>query len=480
MLQPDIIETFRTVFYPRSIAVVGASSEAFKSGRNYLAALLNSGYKGAIYAVNNNAAEALGLKTYPSISSIPDMVEYVIVAVPINQVLAVLEDCAVKRVKVVQFFTAGFRELGKEGELLEQKMLDIAKRGGFRIIGPNCIGCGCPAHNFPLAFISKIPQPGPVAFISQSGGHAESLYQESFARGIHFSKIVSYGNGCDLNSPDFLEYFIYDNDTKIVGAYIEGVRDAKRFFKVISKLSRLKPVVIWKGGVTAEGARAAASHTGSLAASHVIWSAALKQAGVIQVKSLEEMADTLLLFQQLGIPGNMNVGVALLTGIIDGGGGMSVAAADILTLSGLNLHPFGQKTREALLQFLPKIGTILRNPLDVGGRGWRTDILEKSLQVILEDPAVGILIIHERIDDLLTFQTPEVVDKVNETIIKFHKLNKKPFMMILPHSWTDDIRMEVEKKLSSAGIPVFPALERAAVALKNLNTYINYRNRPEL
>ena len=248
------------LFNPRGVAVIGASNDPSKFGSMFLNALVSTGFP-HVYPVNPKETDVSGLKSFKSVQDIPEPVDYGLVSVPISRILDVIRDCGRKSVKGVAIFTAGFSEsIKNEGITLEQEMVNTAKEYGVRLIGPNCVGIYCPSSK--LAFFPGLStEEGNIAFISQSGGHAEELARQASKWGLTFSKIVSYGNGSDLDSTDFLEYLGDDPDTEIVAIYLEGVKDGQRFIRTLRHVAQSKPVVIWKGGYSDNGARAAASHT---------------------------------------------------------------------------------------------------------------------------------------------------------------------------------------------------------------------------
>ncbi|KPJ51646.1 MAG: hypothetical protein AMJ37_04460 [Dehalococcoidia bacterium DG_18] len=465
------LREFEPVFYPKSIAVVGASPNPIKFGNRYLEALINAGYRGKLYPVNPSGGKISGLKAYPTVRDIPDPVEYVIVSIPAQHVLDVLDDCAAKGVKVVQFFTAGFSETGEEeGCRLEREMVKKAKEGGFRIIGPNCIGAYSPAHQMPYGPMPMLGEVGTVAFISQSGGHAGRIIEIGMRRGIRFSKVVSFGNGSDLDSVDYLEYLKVDPDTRIIGAYLEGMRQGRRFLQLARETSKTKPMIIWKGGNTDAGAAAAASHTGSLAISDTIWTAVLKQAGVIRVDSLEELADTLLTFQHF--PPFLSENVAIVAGLAGGGGGESVSSTDACASVGLNVPPFTEETRSRLKGILPPAGSILRNPLDMGGVGGVLEILEETMEIVVADPRIDLVIVNEHLYQLDMWVAKETLEAMNDIFIRFRGM--KPLVIVAAPGLASDERTALERKLSDAQVTVYPSLDRAAKAIANMNWYYRF------
>ena len=469
-LNQEKLRQFEPIFYPKSIAVVGASKNPLKFGTSYLNALINVGFKGKLYPVNPSGGKISGLEAYTTLRDIPGPVEYVMVCIPAQYVLDLLDDCAAKGVKVVQFFTAGFSETGEEGRRLEMEMVKKARQGNFRIIGPNCIGVYSPANSMPYGPWRTLGKVGTVAFVSQSGGHAGRIIEIGMRRGIHFSKVVSFGNGCDLDSVDYLEYLAVDPDTKIIGAYLEGVRDGRRFFQLAKEVSRTKPMIIWKGGKTETGAEAAASHTGSLAIPDTIWTAVLKQAGVIKVDSMEELADTLLTFQHF--PPFLGHNVAIIAGLAGGGGGESVSTTDACTSVGLNVPPFTEETRSKLKAILPPAGSILRNPLDMGGVGGILEILEKTMEIAVADPRINLVIVNENLDQLVMSLPKERLEAMNDIFIRFRQI--KPLVVVSLPGLAGAGPMAVERKLSDAQVTVYPSLDRAAKAIANMNWYFSF------
>jgi len=399
----------------------------------------------------------------------------VVASVPARSVLQLLDECIEKKARFVQFFTAGFSETGSsEGEDLERRMLEVAHKGGLRIIGPNCIGNFCPAAGIPLGPVpgGKTGTPGTVSFISQSGGMAAKLVEYGFARQIGFSKGVSVGNCIDLDTSDFLDYFTHDEDTRIIGAYLEGTRDGRRLFKSLRKASAAKTTVILKGGRTEAGSAAARSHTGSLASSPPVWSAMLHQAGAIEARNLEELADCLLLLQQLGPLRARNV--AVVGGLADGGGGISVSGSDACNDNGLAVPPLQPKTRERLLSLIGEVGSILRNPVDVSPAQFRgLDTLHEALGVVASDDGIDLVMIQEDVDIMHSFLGIDETREVNEFMVQLPQETNKPLVAVLPVGSTETHRLAVEEQFLSAGIPVFPTMARAARAV----ALVSYRPR---
>ena len=456
-------------FSPRSIAVVGASSNPdSRTNQNFLRPLLAFGCKARVYPVNPYLSEVVGLKAYASIQDIPEAVDYVICAVPAPLTPQVMQDCAAARVRVVAIFTAGFSETGEEiGRRLERDIVDIARHSGVRVIGPNCLGVHCPKSGMSLE--ADIPRrSGHVGFISQSGGNAKELILAGAEHGIFFSKVVSYGNAADLNEADFLEYFARDKDTRIIAAYIEGIKQPQRFVKALKEAVAAKPVIILKGGKTEAGAGAAISHTGALSGSKDTWDALCRQTGTIQAGNLEEIADAILAFSLLKPPRGKRIG------IIGIGGGASVQAADDCESCGLILPAFPDKIRQELRKFAPPAGTGFRNPIDASAEVyWNPASLAETISLVANWDGVDALFVMLSATATLR-RGIETLRAQIEAVIEVGMRSDKPLAIVLRTgniARAEEMAREVEERCVEAGFPVYPSCSRAAQAISRLICY---------
>lgn len=375
------------IFSPRSVAVVGVSASKLAFAELVVHSLKIAKFP-AIYPVNPKYQEVLGLRCYPSLLDIPGPVDHVVVNIPAESALALLDECAAKGVKSVHFFTAGFGESGDaQRARLEKDMLVKAREGGFRIIGPNCVGLFVPKSR--LVNHYEVPlEPGPIAFLSQSGGHAQNLPSYSLARGLRFSKVVSYGNALDVDESELLDYFRDDPETEIVAAYIEGVKDGPRFLGALGRIAARKPVVLYKGGKTEAGKRAAHGHTASLTTSVAIFEALCRQVNAIQVDDLEEMIDVLVALQSVR-PLPAGPGVAL----VGAGGGPSVLAGDGMEREGLRLPPLEPVVQTELKVRLPVAGGIFINPIDTTNMT-DPDAISAAMEILGREPEIHMLVYH--------------------------------------------------------------------------------------
>jgi acyl-CoA synthetase (NDP forming) len=467
------LKEFKHIFYPKSIAVIGASATSIKAGSIWVWSLKSAGFPGIIYPVGSSGGRIADSEIFPNLRLVPGEVDYVIVSIPRQSVLELLDDCVAKNVKAVQFFTAGFSEMDAQGRKLEEQMLEKARQGNLRIIGPNCIGVYCPEHKIPF-LMGPLGESGSVGFVSQSGGIATKLVTIGITRHINYSKGVSFGNGIDLDASDFLQYLAADSKTKVIGAYLEGTRDGARLSNTIKKVARIKPLVVWKGGRTEAGAQAATSHTGSLASSAAIWSAMLKQAGAVEVHSLEELTDTLHIFQQVG--NWQGTRAVIIGGLADGGGGNSVAAGDACMENGLKIPPLSLETKQELSKLLGEVGSILNNPVDVSQAQFRgPSTLFQAIDLVARDTAIDIVLIQEDMDILLPVYSHKGLEEINDFFIKLAGRQNKPIIIVLPHGSAELERLQIEQKLLTSSIPVFSSMERAAKAIYKLNQYYSWQ-----
>ena len=460
-------EQLELIFKPRSIAVVGASTAVGNMGKVFLEALEDIGFPGSLYAVNPGVKKLAHYPTYPTVKDIPQPVDHVIISVPAPIVPRIIEDCVAKKVRSIAIFTSGFSESGREeGRILEDKITGILINNSTRVIGPNCMGLYCPASG--LAFYVNSPKKrGEVAFISQSGGLAINFVQVVGREKVGFSKVVSYGNECDLQSIDFFQYLTDDPDTKIIAAYLEGVKDGPGLIRALKEAARKKPVILLKGGVTAGGVRAVSSHTGALAGSLTVWEAVFKQTGVIQVRGVEELADTVLAFAYLSSPHGYNLGV------ISASGGLSVLYTDACIQKGFKVPMLSDEVRTGLEKIIQKVGTSARTPLDLAATLFYPDIIGQIIQLVDSDRNIDAILLQISLEYIISEleQFPEYGEIFNQAIINAKRAGKKPFLIVLPYSIDDARRAQFEEVFLAAGIPVYPSVERATTALANLIKY---------
>ncbi|UCB48711.1 MAG: CoA-binding protein [Deltaproteobacteria bacterium] len=458
-----LISQLDALFKASSVAIVGAP-RGMKMGKLFLVALLEQGFPGQIYPVNPAAEEIDGLKAYPSVSAIPGPVDLAIVLVPHDRALHVVKECGRKGVKGAVLFTAGYKETGTaEGKALEQELVRVARSSGMRLIGPNGMGLYCPKTG--LSFFPQVSkEPGSVGIISHSGSLTNILGRLASQKGIRFSKVVSLGNECDLTSADFLTYLGSDPDTRVIGAYLEGIKDGPFFFTALRKASLEKPVILWKLGLTHEGGRAAASHTGALAGSRGIWEGVVRQSGAVSVVGFEAWVDALMGFSLL--PSELGDRMA----IISGPGGLAVSAAEACGNNGLRLAQLSSETRSAMAKFVPPTGTSLQNPVDVGlTASLDIEIYVQAARRVASDPGVDTVVIAG------IGLNPGGNQRYTDAIIQAHKDSQKPFLMVKIPGFDP----ELAKKSCEAGVPFFDTAERAMGTYAKVRRYQLWREAAE-
>ncbi|MFC2060705.1 CoA-binding protein [Chloroflexota bacterium] len=456
-------------FNPQCIAVVGDKKES-----RFMWLRAQNSFKGKLYSVqveleSIQGIEALGVKNYASLLDIPEPIDLVIVAVPRSVAPHILEDCIRKEVAAVHFFTAGFAETDtKEGIRLERLLTDRAEQSNLHIVGPNCMGIFNPKAGVKQTEAQYDGFAGSVGFISQSGTHAVAFSLEGHLQGVDINKGVSFGNGIVLDSTDYLEYFGKDADIKVIGMYLEGVRDGRRFLSVLREVSARKPVVIWKGGRTEEGKRAIASHTGSLAISQTIWDVAMRQCGAINVANIEELIDTVKALIHLSPVHGKRVGV------VGGSGGQSVAIADAFAEAGLELPHLTPESYDELATFFSLIGGTYHNPVDIGNAN-RSEI-RRIAEILERDTNVDNLLLLLMIR--IGFISHKEINDNMDVVIDIKRKTTKPVMLIVPSSTPEEVRQarEVTRKLQSDNIPTYATIERGARALKNTLDYYAFRD----
>jgi len=468
------------IFSPRGVAVVGASPTGGGFSTGVLLSLQRAGFP-AIYPVNPKYTEVFGLPCYPGVRDIPGVVDYVVVAIPAESALALLDDCAAKGVKAVQFFTAGFGESGiAERAELERVMLDRARRGGFRILGPNCVGLFVPKSRLVQAGSGPM-EPGPVAFLSQSGGHASFFPSDGGPRGLRFSKVVSYGNGLDVDDSELLHYFAADPETEIIAAYIEGAKDGQQFKAALREAASRKPVVVYKGGTTESGLRAAHGHTASLTTSVDAFRALCRQVGAIMVDDFDELVDVVVALQ-FAVPWPTGTGVVL----VGAGGGPSVLGSDEMDRAGLHIPPISPSARQELLQFLPLAGSILTNPIDAPTLA-TPQAIRPTMHTLSRLPEVAVLVYHLGFHPIGSlgggrFSSPDFLDPTIQGFREVREASGKPIVLAVRPGQSLDAMKEflaVQEAFVSAGFPVFPSLRRAATAIVRLADWNRTRQKDQ-
>lgn len=484
LADPLVAETFRPLFEPKVVAVVGASTRGTGVGVDFLRNLRASGFEGIVYAIHPEADEIEGFRAFKSFQDVPEVVDYAYYTIPAEAVPTSLEDASGK-LRIAQLITGGFSEHSEEGAVLEAEALAVAAAGGIRVIGPNCAGTYSPRAK--MTFTQASPaEPGRCGIISESGGLSIDMIRRGGRLGVRFSGVVSIGNAADVKSSELLKYFLNDSGTDVVGMYLESSRSGAELVELLRTNGGRKPVVLLKGGRTGQGSRAAASHTGALASDGRVWEGIAAQTGCVLVDTVDEFTEALLAVQGQGWRATPAGGVVLF----GNGGGASVLAADSFARCGLNLTEFSGDTVDQLTALNLPPGTSVRNPIDAPATTLRVDkgavagrILEAALSgtektwalvthvnlpVMLPthgDPAAG----REVLDNLLN-AVSDVMSTRPDTV---------PVVVLRTEhqGLSVEVAPEIRRTLLNRGFLVYEELEDAARALSHLKTALEFAER---
>lgn len=449
------------LFNPDSIAVIGASTTRGKLGNDVMRNLIDSGYQGRIYPINPKAGEILGLKAFRSVKDIPADVDVAVIVIPAKFVLKTVEECGEKGVKALVIITAGFKEIGHEGQEAEKKLVELAEKYEMVIQGPNCLGITNTTVPYNASFSAGTPGKGTIAFASQSGALMTGILDWSLMEKIGFSKFVSLGNKAHLDEADFIEAFGRDPNSTFLLLYLESVADGKKFMEVCKKVAPNKPIFIVKSGVSEAGARAASSHTGSLAGSDIAYDIAFKQSGVRRANDMASLFDVASVYDDMNLPSGNRVA------IITNAGGPGILTTDACELGGLEIAQFTSETKDFLKANLPPAASV-NNPIDALGTAQPKDY-DLCIEASLKD---------DNVDSVLVLLTPQAMTKVTETatvIVDAHK--KHPDKPLVAVFMGGNSMVYPRIVLTTGGIPVFDFPERAVHALSELYKYTVSRDR---
>ncbi len=448
---------------PRSVAIIGASNTPGKIGYAVVDNMKSSGFKGHIYPINPKEDEIGGLKAYPSITDVGKPIDVAVLCVPAKVSVPVAEECGKAGVKHMIVITAGFKEVGKEGRELEQKLAEIASKHGMTIVGPNCLGVMDTHTPFNATFAKNMALKGNIAFVSQSGALCIAILDWSLKEGLGFSQFVSFGNKADLNEADFVEIASQDPNTKVVCLYLEDVVDGPRFIKAARKATKRVPVIVLKSGVSAAGAKAASSHTGALAGSDTAYETALRHAGVLRASNMTELFDLANAFTTQPIPKGKRVAV------ITNSGGPGIVASDAIELGGLQMAQFSDETLKLLEEKMPSMANI-HNPIDVIGDA-HYDRYEIAINAALADPNVDAAAV------LLSPTAVIEVDKVAEVVVAAK--NKYPDKPVVAAFTGGAAVKDAVEYLKEHGVPSYAFPEPAVATLRGLARFAELKKAVE-
>ena len=476
------VAAYQPVFYPQSIAVIGASEKSVGFGSMFLKTNLEYGYKGKLYPVHPRADSVQGLKAYRAVSEIPDQVDFAVIALPAPLVPQTVKNCVSKGIKCAQILSSGFKESGPEGSALETEIVRIARNGGMKLIGPNCFGLHSPESGITLIPGGDFsPVPGPVGLISQSGGGACDLVYSAQGRSLGFSVVMSYGNACDIDAVEMLRYFEADPKTKIVGAYIEGVTDGRAFFDALKSCTAKKPVVILKGGLSDQGHRGTVGHTGSMAGTRQAWHAALKSAGAIAAYDMRDLIECLMAVNCLdGFTGG---GVGLMAG----GGARVVEGLDAASIFGFSVPELDDAATAKIQSLLPPVGGKGGNPADLANPGIVPEMIATTMEVMAENENIQLLVMYQMLFyyySIMREMSPDPEDAMGvhkEIAAKAKEIRDrtgKPLALVLvdtgshpDHGEMEQYRMKVRHFYTSNNIVCFDTSLQAFSVLKRVASY---------
>ena len=487
LMLKEEFKKFDSFFNPKTIAIIGASKNR---GFWWINSIVQANFRGKIYPINPKIDSYLGITFYKSILEVPEeSIDYCIISIPRKYVVNALKECFQKNVKLLTIFTSGFSETGiKENIELENTIKKMIADNGYktRVIGPNCMGLYVPSK---LHFNYAMPrQAGNVSFLSQSGGIAQNVAYKLGTFNVGLSKVVSFGNQVDLDVIDFLEYLSDDRHTKFISMYLEGLKSDKgrRFYETLKKTTVKKPVMLWQGGKTDEGARAASTHTGAIKGSlgsNIMWDSIKKQTGLLTADSFDDLINTIILFKYYNYKNHKNLkGNICLMSI---SGGVSVVYTDVLSNMGLKIPKLHEETIARLNKsFRYDVGNSINNPIDLASDFFNFGALEEIFDSISADKNTDCIIFelniqYTRVEDPYYVEREQWVKvfykRVREALLKIKK-SGKPVIFVIPvitflHKLIDDWTFY------QSDFPVFGDIESASKTLKNFIDYVNFRNR---
>jgi len=453
-IQPKALE-LGALLEPKSVAIIGASKNFDKIGYKILKNIVDAGFNGGIYPINPTAGEILGLKTYASVLDVPEKIDVGVIVVPAQVVPSVIEECVKKEIKGVIIISSGFRDIGQEGAKLEKGILEIAKKGKLRIIGPNCQGVSNPKVGF-CATWPLIKKVGNIAVISQSGSIALEIPSFLSKNELGYSKAIALGNKSDVNEAELISFLADDEGTRVITVYSEGIPDGRKLMNAIEKASQKKAVLFLKGGKTEAGKRGVMAHTGSLAGEMKVFEAAIDQSGGICVKNLDELCNAAIAFVTLPVP----KGNRLL--IITSSGGSGILGSDACEEADLVLSNLSMNTLEKLKKSLPS-WCIIRNPVDLTGNVLNNvQLYNDALEIVLDDESVDMVML------IFGDPIPNALETVKHGIDKAFSLG---IPVVVNYLGGAEVQIVETEKLQKNGIPVFSTPNQAIIALSYMNKY---------
>jgi len=451
------------LFYPKSVAVIGASENLGGGKLPYFQIMQANGFAGTLYPVNPRRPEVSGVMAYASIDDLPEAVDFAIVAAPVEQSIDIIKAAVRKGIKFIHFFTSGFGETGNLQ--LEKDAIREARKGHLRIVGPNCIGVQCFESKVSFRLLAEQEQPGAIAFLGQSGGITSSFVAMATTRDIWLNKVVSYGNQIDLRLEDYIEYLGDDDRIRLVACYVEDIKDAGKFLKALRRATAKKPVIILKGGKTELGSKAAASHTGAMASNYKIWASAVKQHGGLLVEDFEELMNLAMLGTANKFPRGRRVG------FLGAGGGISVLFSDLAVTSGVELPELNPRTQQMISEKIMGVNTSTTNPVDLGAFGFDLNVMLHTMKALDEDDNIDVIVPYFSVEYIMHAELFLNVKNSADTFQQMADCIKKPVLPVLACFLENDIeaervRISTFNALRKAGFPVYSEIQDALYAIE--------------
>lgn len=471
-------ETFAPMFEPAAIAVVGASASSVAAGNRFIRHLQAFGYTGKLYPIHPSAAELEGLAAFPSVESAPAQIDYAYVAVAAPLVPQLIRSFA-GHVRIAQVMSSGFGETAS-GQALERELARAAREAGVRVVGPNCLGVYSPRGR--VTFTERTSaEPGGVGIVCQSGGLGIDIIRRGQNRGLRFSGLVTVGNCADVQPFELLEYFLETPETSVIGLYLEGAGDGRRLFEVLRAARSRKPVVLLKGGRTAQGRRAAASHTGALAGGDEGWKALAAQTGTVLTDSLDGFLDALLALQCL-CPRQRPAKRVVLFG---NGGGTSVLGTDALVRAGFDVAALEPRAVAALEALRLPAGSSVLNPIDVPAGALQQDegrAAQRIMDILCASSGIDALVMHVNMTVVLSFRHIDMLGNLIDAALRARSGSQSAMHLLLVLRSDGDADIEERKRAYReravrADIPVFDELVAAANALSGVRHVEAFRAR---
>ncbi|MCA9846091.1 MAG: CoA-binding protein [Dehalococcoidia bacterium] len=456
---------------PKTVLVIG------DKGPNYMWLKNNLPFKekgGNLYSLQIDEREIpgikeLGIENFTAIADVPGPIDYALVAVPRQVAPYVLKDLISVKANGAAFFTSGFAETGEElGIQLQAQLTEMAREADFNLVGPNCMGLYLPKSGVRFSNDAPVADDGKIGFMSQSGTHGIMFSLVAGANGLHLSRCASIGNAIILDVSDYLDYMADDSETEVIGMYVEGVRDGRRFFESLRAACSKKPVVVWKGGQTAAGARATMSHTASLATPQATWDGMMRQCGAITTNNLDETVDAMRALLQARPVRGTGMGLLAQTG------GQSVSITDAFAKQGFEVPRLTDASYAQLGEFFNIVGGSYQNPLDMAGTiQGKVEVAARILEIVEADPNIDAMAME--LSAMFAARQwkskPETLDEMLAMLAEHARKSGKPFITVLHSAHEEEYVGSIKSKFNDHGVPVFNSFERAAAALARSRDY---------